>query len=420
MNTNYENQLGIPSVIQCKSFDNTLDAWLLSKPNIKYNSEEEAKSEVGKLINSNLPISSFKYYFLQIYSSIYFRDILFSFRPCTIWSQSFRNKLIEDEDVKISIECPEHLREKHIRKLNELKDRSRNGEALDVVKRELPITTMMSYSLYFDRRTLITIVKTFEDMDPYLFDLYGKKFLEAAEISIEEYRSMNTFSIYEKLCMTPQLQNSVKDDKVAVIPVMDSDVYFIVDFEFAISAQFIRQHFSKIRYSEFNNVKEKGYRACLNRDCTNKCQVAVLGDIQSFERTVSRRSCWFANFDRIDVDSWASITDKYVADKSSEEFLQLLPCKGCANKCDIFEEFKLRAIKLGDPNLKDSLTPADKNELCPILLEKLKSEKTPKHVLSARHNAQHSNSKTFKKWMETFNIELDLENEESLLDWLLS
>lgn len=414
-----KSKLGVPVVKCVGDIDRTLPAWLLSKPNIKYNSDEEADTEIAKLITSNLPISGFKMYYFQVYSSIYFRDILFSFRPLTPWSQSYRNKPLEDDDVRISIEVPEEYAEEHINKLNDLKNRSRNGEALDVIKRFLPMTTMMSYSFFMDRRTLITMVRTLEDMDKYLFDLYGKKFLNAAEISLEEYNNTKTFSIYEKLCMTPQLQAAVSKDKVAVIPVLDSDVYFIVDFEFAISAQFLRQHFSKIRYSEFNLIKEKGYRSCLNRDCTDKCQVAVLGDIQSFERTVSRRSCWFANFDRVDVDSWASITDKYVNDKSPKDFLQLLPCKGCADKCDIFEEFKLRAIKLGDPNLKNSLTPADKNELCPILLDKLKSDKTPKTVLSARHNAQHSNSKTFKKWMETFNVEFNI-GSESLIDWLLS
>lgn len=404
-----------PKIIATGVLDRTLEAWLLSKPNIKYNSDEEAEAEINKLITANLPISGFKIYYLKITSSIYFRDLLFSFRPMMPWAQSFRNKPIEDESVQISSECStQDYYQTHIQKLNELKIRSKSGEALDVIKRYLPVTTLTSYSFFIDRRTLITIVKTLEDLSSELFSIYGKLLLEACSISMEQYKSTKVFGILDKLLITQKLELN-SNERSKVIPILDSDIYFSVNFEFATAAQFLRQHFSKIRYLEFNRIKTFGYFNCLNKFCTDRTQVSVLSDLVSFNRTISRRLCWFANFDRIDHDSWAVILDDFMTKiKDQKEFENLLPCKGCSDNCDIFEEFKLRAKKLGDPNLKDGLTSADRNEICPILRDKLCPTRPISDIFKSREESQGSNSETFRMWKEIYGTE----SEKSILSEL--
>ena len=411
-----QNKFGVPEVEVLSVTDNVLPAWLLSKPNIKYNSDEEALSEVNKLITSNLPISGFKVYCLSIYSSIYFRDLLFCMPHVVPWSQSTRNLEMGSPIYQISEEVEGmYFASRHKTKLKECRLRSGYGEALDKVKLDLPCTTMMAYSLFIDRRTLLTFVKTLEYLDEFLFDKYGKLLLEAVGITIDEYYNTKVAHIYDKLKITDhQLRLFENKDRGSEVEFLDEYALHTVKLNFATAAQFIRQHFSQRMFYEFNRIKELGYRNCLDHDLNDRTIVSTMGEKSAFMRTISRRLCWFAYWDKSDVDSWNTILDDFVAGISKKGFEDLLPCKGCSDKCDIFEEFKLRAKKLGDPNLKDGLTAADRNEICPILRSKLCPSRSVTEIFNSRKEAQGSNSEVFTYWRAFYDPEF---RSSSMDDW---
>lgn len=414
-----KNGFGVPEVEVLSTTDNVLKAWLLSKPNIKYNSKEEAEAEINKLITANLPISGFKVYCLSIYSSIYFRDLLFCMPHIVPWSQSTRNLEMISPIYQISKECEGlEFADKHKKILEKCRKRSAAGEALDRIKLDLPCTTMMAYSLFIDRRTLLTFAKTLEYLDRDLFEIYGKLLLNAVGISDEEYRNTKVSHIYDKLKVTDhQLDLFKNKERGSEVEFLDDYALHTVKINFGIAAQFIRQHFSLRRYYEFNRIKEFGYFKCLNHDLNARTIVSTMGEKFSFMRTISRRLCWFAAFDVNDEhDSWAVILDDFMTKiKDQKEFEELLPCKGCSDNCDIFEEFKLRAKKLGDPNLKDGLTSADRNEICPILRDKLCPTRSISDIFKSREQSQGSNSETFKMWKEIYSEE----SEKSILSELL-
>lgn len=397
--------LGIPEVITHSVTDNVLKAWLVSKPNIKYNTEEEAANEVNKLISNNLPISGFKVYCFTMYSSIYFRDLLFCMPNVVPWSQSTRNLEFTSDIYQISSEIANTDEAViAVKRLAECRRRSSEGEALDLVKKDLPKSTMMQYSFFIDRRTLLTFVKTIQVLDPLLYKEYGTLLLDAAGITPEDYVSMKIAPILDKLMVTDEELSRIKSKKSVVIPLLDAYKLHIVNMDFGIAAQFIRQHFSHRRYYEFNRIRKIGYLDAIKGTLRDKTIVSVMGDAQSFDRTISRRLCYFAAWDKSDPndDSWALILDDYVKNTTDEQFDALLPCKGCADKCDIIDEFKLRLLKAGDPNLKSGLTAADRNGICPYLLDKLGVSKSPKEVLEERASTQGSNSLTYERWLERF------------------
>lgn len=413
-----KNGFGVPEVEVLSTTDNVLKAWLLSKPNIKYNSKEEAKAEINKLITANLPISGFKVYCLSIYSSIYFRDLLFCMPHIVPWSQSTRNLEMTSPIYQISKECEGlEFADKHRAILDNCRKRSAAGEALDRIKLDLPCTTMMAYSLFIDRRTLLTFAKTLEYLDRDLFEIYGRLLLNAVGISDEEYRNTKVSHIYDKLKVTDhQLKLFENKERGSEVEFLDDYALHTVKINFGIAAQFIRQHFSLRRYYEFNRIKDLGYFKCLNHDLNARTIVSTMGEKFSFMRTISRRLCWFAAFDVNDEhDSWAVILDDFMTKiKDQKEFEELLPCKGCSDNCDIFEEFKLRAKKLGDPNLKDGLTSADRNEICPILRDKLCPNRSISDIFKSREESQGSNSETFRMWKEIYGTE----SEKSILSEL--
>jgi hypothetical protein len=291
--------------------------------------------------------------------------------------------------------------EDQVARLEECRRRSAAGEALDIVKKSLPVTTMMAYSLAMSRRTLLTHVKTLEDMDKCLFDFYGRILLDAVGISEEEYRSTKIYGILESLKIDQSDIDYFSDkSRGSRVEFCRGKAFHTVKANFSVCAQFLRQHFSDRKYFEFNRIIEDGYFSpdCLDKTLNDRTIIMAEGSRQAFERTISRRSCWFADFDinDPDTDSWAMILDDIVAPMDEAGFVENLPCHGCADKCDIYEEFKHRAIDKGDGNLQD------KNTLCPILLKRIEDElgvrKTAEEVIEEREKSQHSNSLVFNKW----------------------
>lgn len=406
-------KLGVPSFHVWSETDHIEESWLISKPNITYPNKESLDKAVYDLeVRTNLPVSGFKIYCITAYTSIYFRDLLFCMPNVVPWSQSTRNLEMNSPIYQISTETPKDLMIDHINRLEDCRVRSENGEALDLVKKDLPKSTMMYYSFFIDRRTLITFLKTidqlaggdFHENREYLEPMIDRM-LDAVGITKGEYETSKIQGIYDKLSFTPEmldLMDSKSKGRVKsfshVESILDAYKMHMVYIDFGIAAQFIRQHFSQRRYLEFNNIVDKGWRASIDGNLRGKTGVSVTGDAQSFERTISRRLCWFAAFDKTDPndDSWALILDEYVKDMDKPEFFSTLPCKGNCKRCDIADEFKLREVKLGDPTLKAGLTSADKNGLCPVLYP----NKDALSLLTERYKQQGSNSTTFFKWVE--------------------
>lgn len=345
--------------------DSTREAWLTSKPTIKYSSESELNDHLDKMKTQDLPLSAFKHYDLKITSSLLFRDLLFCIRPCTAWASSFRITPLTDDYLSIeSGNYNSHELNKMEHQLNKSKKSFSEGNPLDSIKDQLPLATMTSYVISIDSRTLRCLIATLVDLDPVAF---LDQLSALAEVLGEgSFRSViknpSAKSLLPKLRMSSNEPVNRSYSKHSRLDEYTSSIECGVQAN--IGAQFIRQHFSKIRSSMFDEVKTLGYNKVKSYPCTHRFKYYVAADNESLYQLLSRRVCWAANWDWDSKDSWALILKDLVISFNATEFAKLLPCKCNYKACTVSQETRLRLWKNKGV---DGVTPDD-NPVCPILV----------------------------------------------------
>ena len=383
-----------------RSIDSTEEAWTTSKPTIAYKSEDELKKTVKEMASQDLPLSAFKQYHLRIESSILFRDLLFTIRPCIAWSSSFRINPIRPGNIFLE-SIIEPLKDELVLFTEELKDAYKwfeEGRPLDEVKTLLPVATMTQYVVSIDSRTLMCIIATLYDMDKLGFAYHIMKLCNVLGYSdYGELPKTSANSLYNKLCTGDTTNYSFitpnKDFKISEYKEYSdycAELTTITDLSTA--GQALRQHFSLMRYQGFDVVKTLGYVGVLREfTCQDRLKCIAVGQVESFKQLICRRIChvvhWDSEYETSKIISWADILKPMISGISTKEFASLLPCKCNWKKCSVSEETRLRLWK----NKGVAGTVPDANTVCPILVG-------DPSLVQKRKEFYNSNSCIMSKW----------------------
>lgn len=385
--------------------DATREAWITSKPTISYSSEEELRSTINKMIEQDLPLSAFRQYHLRIESSLLFRDLLFTVRPCIAWSSSFRINPITPD--RIFFEDMELINDEN-RMLDEGMEipykEFAEGKPLDSVKLGLYLGTMTQYVISIDSRTLMCFIATLHDIDSEGFKYHISELCKVLGYnSFSELPKSSANSLFNKLkvndktdysCLTPEEDYSISKYTELL------DDHSFGSLEVVVNAstggQFLRQHFSLMKSQLFDYVFELGYKAMCFSKCSDRFKYISVGQRENFEQLVRRRSCWVCNMDyeyeKSGVESWGDILKPFVEKLTPIEFAKILPCRCNWKNCSVSEETRLRLWKQKGI---EGVVP-DENPVCPILLG------DPDQV-NKRIDFYHSDSAVIDKWKELVN-----------------
>lgn len=385
-----------------KKVDSTKEAWLTSKPTITYDNQAELESTVKKMITQDLPLSAFETYHLKFTSSLLFRDLLFTVRPCIAWSSSFRINPITPDRIAIEDndfdDLDLQLMDSH---MNPVYERFTSGESLDKLKLSLYLGTITQYVVVIDSRTLMCFIATLHEMDADGFATIIKTLCEVMGFdNYDQLPKTSAKSLYSKLkvgddtdysALTPNKDYPISDYVEQESPFNIAFLDVIVNA--STGGQFLRQHFSTVRNQMYDIVKKIGYKKSLMMTCSDRFRYQSFGDILNFRQLVSRRCCWVCNFDweyeTSGVESWSDILRPMINQMSLHDFAKSLPCKLSWKNCSVSEETRLRLWK---EKGQTGVAP-DQNVCCPILVG-------DKSMVEVRGKFYKSNSVIFDMWKE--------------------
>lgn len=380
-NTKFKN----PEVKVLDSFDKRIDAWKISRPYL-----EDHEINLSDLERMDLAVSGACSYELYFRSSIFFRDLLFTIRPAVgVWARSQRTIPFDTDNLFLSGEY-EGIDDKYLQdKMRYVYKLLEDGVPQDYAKKKLPMACSTEFSINMDDRTLVAFLKTLKLHCKELYDVYGKLILDAIGKDDSYVDNRNCKDIFDKL----KVSNSEYEAVGTTSTYMEM---FMGSFRMSanLMSQFIRQHYSTVKNELYNFVDGKGIKDIYKLLCDDEVVTVLYADKKSFEKVISIRSCWFAQFDKEDIGSWSTIIGPYVDKLSASEFLSILPCKGNCKRCGIYKDMEAR---------RDCV---EVNFLCPILCQR------PDLVVK-RGIKYKSDSVVFDKWMELYNNGYILDNPDN-------
>lgn len=368
------------------------EAWLTSKPTLTYKNEEELQSYLDNVIDNDLPLTGFHNFALKIGSSIFFRDLIISLRPIQVWATSSRIAKI----VNLGLEGTEYS-EKTRADFEKVAELQESGESLDYSKRWCPLQQYTEFCCVLDLRTLLVFCKTVALCDNKLFESHCLPILEACKIPLDRFVKMKAAPIYQKLSVPEEMQREVEAHDGVFYQETTTSYELGVNVAMSLGAQFLRQHYARVRFSGWNLLKEKGYKWILdNCNSASKFYYVSVGEKEQWRQVCSRRTCFVAQFDWSDEFGWDSIIGKWVNKLPLDEFKKNLPCGGCGGRCNIFNETKLRLYSKRPESEAFKGNKPDENPPCPLLIE-------APSMIELRRKMYHSNSLIFEKWKEFVN-----------------
>lgn len=391
-----------PEIKLISRADGMENAWRKSKPTLGYDDTEQGREklrlDLDGLMSNDLPICGFHVFSFEATTSLILRDMTFCVRPINPWASSNRieKRTWENSYIDNILESHHNLHPFVEKDLDKVISAEEKGVALDLAKRDLPLMMMTTYNFTMDFRSLMCYLKTLDEIDREGLRPLISEYLYAIKDVIFQYKDSNfkrqikTFSkeelinilynyfyehpaksIFDRLSIPEEYINKNGDYlKKNISKASRNELTFElgVYISNALSAQFVRQHYSKIRYGYFNRIKKDGYLSMAKASCSDKEFAISTGDVQALDQLVTRRTCWVAQFDWNDEFGWASIIGGIVKNMNREEFKNTLPCYGSCHKCTIKDETKLRLHTKTRQGAADGHVP-DENPLCPILVE---------------------------------------------------
>lgn len=364
------------------------EAWITSKPTLTYKDDADLQGYLDNVINNDLPLTGFHNFTFKIGSSILFRDLVLTLRPIQVWATSSRIVKLENLGMEADYPISKKAQEDYERVVKA----QAKGEALDVSKRYCPLQQYTEFCCVLDLRTLVVFCKTVKECDEELFHSHCVPMLEAVGFSEERMELIKSKGIYDKLSI-PQKKVATIDECVG-LRYQETDLSYElgVKVAFALGAQFIRQHYARVRSSCWNELKEIGYRKMLERyNSSDEFYYVSVGEKEQWQQVCSRRTCFVAQFDWKDPFGWDFIIGKWVDKMTPFEFANNLPCKGCGKNCNIFNETKLRLFTKRADRERWTNNPPDENPPCPLLIE-------DPSMIDERKRMYHSNSSIFEMW----------------------
>lgn len=377
------------SVSVLSSMDTVSNTWAMSKPP----KEGVHQIEEKELLKMQLPTSGFLEYCLRIKSSILFRDLLFTVRPINPWAKSFRNIKYNSSTLKLSneIEMYEGNGAKILQeKIEDCISRVANGEAPDTVKQDLPILTETEYDVILSFRTIVNFLYTLEKEVPQYFAFVFDAFSNALSIDKEFYLEIKKSSLIERLKLTKEELAFDGFQKMLSINAIFKTI------QCNLASQFLRQHTAIVK-NELWNIAIRNFQQLFSMTCKDSIKVGAYLTDDAVRYLLSKRCCWFAQFDDSNTSSWDYILGDVVSSMNITDFKRALPCNGCSWKCDVKADMLSRAQRL------------DINPPCPICLEN-------PELMKIRKAFYGKTSRILEKWEQLCStMPLNIDNELSKL-----
>jgi len=324
-----------PYVKMLGKMDYRKEAWKTSRPKFT-----EENLHFDKIADMDLSLNSMLVYTLEIRSSVIFRDLLFSLRPMEGWALSTRSMPINRDTVCLSAEFEGAHGEQE--KIDAMFNKLENGESRDSARGVLPCTVSSTYTLTIDFRVLMSFCKTIKEKCPRLFKLYCVSMLDATGTT-KDFENTTVKSAYEYYAIQPA-------ERIAGVTKAGNMIIGNYTMKYALAAQFLRQHYSKIKISLWTDI-ENYFNLNLSQD--SLVEVAFYIDANSYSRLMSMRSHWVIDWS---YDMWGAIVGDYIDEMSTKEFWEFIPNGG--GKEDPYWADVYNRVLLEDPGLP-----------CPIMCE---------------------------------------------------
>lgn len=291
-----------PYVKKLGSMDYRTEAWKTSRPGFDFSKFQ--LSDVGYM---DISLNSMKVYTLEIRSSIYFRDLLFSMRPIHPWAQSLRSRPMEEKNLIVSSEYG--YNEKQQTAIKKASRMLADGVPQDLVREVLPMALSTVYTVTIDLRTLIGFLNMISEIK-FLSDNYLYVFLEALD-DIDEYL-LNQIRSFKDFYLLNQPEYKIRTEWAG------SMIFGSYIMKSALMSQFIRKHNSLVKTDLWNLA----YINAHDFYQSDKFQVAFYIDGHQYESMIKLRSHWFSDWS---YDMWGYIVGDYIKNMSAEDFWNFIP-----------------------------------------------------------------------------------------------
>lgn len=311
--------------------DNRVSAWKYSRK-----LENNVDIDMNELEKIPFSLHSLKRYVFEVEMARVMLDLIANFTK-DIWSQTSRINPIPELVLDIKSEPAQLI-------LDQLKKRANDGEPQDILRLGSPILTRIGWSFSMDHRTLMGFLKSLERFQTRLFSVYGIAILEAIGMTVE------------------QLHESPFGE---LVPTDLTSDFFVTPWA----------TYEGIRYNEGVAIEKYNFVSQLNRHADtyilSELWVMPWTQIENMRMSehihyhyiigkdvynyhiLSHRACWIA-----DWGNWAEKVAKVYS--SPSKIKDLLPCKGCGEKCINKADLQAR-IDGKDPNLPCPIVTGDKS-----------------------------------------------------------
>lgn len=357
--------------VKCRSLqDDVVGAWSSS------HAHEDVELSKDNLLKMQLPVTGFRSYSLYITSSILFRDLMLTVRPCASWALSMRNYSYTKDTIKLSNECEMYEGSENLQsRIDEVIRQVSIGVPKDQAKQKLPMLTSVSFNIMISHRTLVNWLYSIKLHIPRYFEFIKRHFFAACQFSEELFNESKKIDLWNYLAITPKEYSEFSSSS----QMMDMHAVF-AEVQCNLMAQFIRQNQSTVKNGLYNICNEDLNKA-LSMYCNDLVHCGAYITSDSLRYLISKRTCWFAQFDADDRSSWAYLLGDTISKMSVEEFMENLPCGGLGCNCDIKQDMINKAAR------KDASPP------CPLFIEN-------SDMMKIRHEFYGKSSKVTEKWKE--------------------
>lgn len=309
------------------------DAWKTSRPETK-----EADFDMINRIDTSL--TSMCLYTIEMRSSLWFRDLIFSLRPLGAWAASSRSIPLSRETLRLSSEhAIDGMGQDGIDEFFKL---VAEGKSRDAARDVLPLSASTTYTFTIDHRVLISFCRTMEEINPQLFTGYCIPMLQVAGIDSTLYSdSLVKSSVeYYRISEEEMINGSVTTGNM---------IHGHYKVKLALASQLLRQHYSKIKIGLWN-ITPDYFEIDLRQ--SDLMDVVYYVDIHSYHRLMQMRSNWLVDHS---LDMWGKIVGDYINGMDAVDFWKFIPAGSGI-----------------DPGFADNLNRIDLTDVglpCPIMTE---------------------------------------------------
>lgn len=300
---------------------------------------------INSILKQNLQYNNFPFYIFEIRGSLLSRDVFFTFNEIAQWSVSSRffhslTKEVNYDAFSLSGEYDDTSQLEEFIRLMEIESNP------DKARLKMPYSMSTRYWIGLNFKQLTSFLALLRDRLPQIYEVYGKLILSEVP-EIEKFIPKFVDSVYEKY-FSPKKE--FKEDKVEV----NDFIHLSTKMGMIMYSQFIRQS-STVTSGLYDWIINHPGEVPIGE---TPIEIYHTTHKDRFLRTISNRTCAFSMSDEKSINSWYTILEPYLKDKTLDEFKEILPCEYDGNKlkrCPFREDIKFRNNKF------------EKNLPCPML-----------------------------------------------------